>query len=334
MRTCLFSLATIALAALFTSSAALAHGVTMKLRHPLAADSAFHTRFVLPWTEKVHQDSGGRISFQVQAGDPMPEKLLDLVQEATADVVWTAPAWTPRRLSALEVFQLPTLTKDAGSASQSMWEYVRLSDAAQNELDGMRLLAVHQVGTPVFHMRARPIAKSDDLKGLKIAACTPYARAFLAHAGATPIDLSLVKVADALAADAIDGALLPWDLTPAQGNEAKAYSEPGAVRLDAPVFVLLMNAGTYRGLPDDLKKVIQDNSGPETGAWLVKAFEQGGHVARESAGKRGAAINTIPVDEAAKWQPAAQAAIQDWIEATETQGGKEALEAAREALGD
>lgn len=334
MCTRLVNQAVIALAALFISSTALAHGVTMKLRHPLAADSAFHIQFVLPWTEKVHQDSGGRISFQVQAGDPEPDKLLDLVQEASADVVWTAPAWTPQQLSALEVFQLPALTKDASSASRAMWDYVRLSDAAQNELEGMRLLAVHQVGTAVFQMRAGPIATADDLKGLKIAACTPSARAFLIHAGATPIDFSLVKAADALAADAIDGALLPWDLTPAQGNGAKAYSEPGATRLDAPVFVLLMNAGTYRGLPDDLKKVIQDNSGPETGAWLVKAFEQGGLGARESAGQRGATINAIPLDEVAKWQPATQAAIQDWIEATETQGGKEALEAALEALGN
>jgi len=315
------------------SGVAFAHGVTMKLRHPLPADSAFHTQFVVPWTEKVHHDAGGRISFQIQAGDAAPEKLLDAVRDADADVVWTDLASTGGRLSSFEPFELPLLTKDALGASRALIDYARLSDAAQNELDGVQLLTAHQLGAPVFHMRSKPLASVEDLRGARIGVMTPAARLLLTRAGAAPVDLRLFAVSAALNADELDGALLPWDLTPAASG-MKFHAEIAPARLDAPVFVLLMNTGTWKGLADDLKKVIQDNSGADAAAALIRAFEADGKAARKSAADRGEAITVMPAEEVAKLQPAAQAAVQDWLDAPGKRGRKQALDAAREALGN
>ncbi|HZP88470.1 MAG TPA: TRAP transporter substrate-binding protein DctP [Burkholderiales bacterium] len=325
--------------ALLTAGNALAHGVTLDLRHPLPADSAFHTQFLQPWVDKVQKASGGRLHFHVHAADKdsAPATLFDQVKEAKADVVWTALCYTPERFSALEVFELPLLTKNTLGASRAMWEYVRMSDAAQNELDGVRLLAIHQAGPAVFHMRNKSIAKADDLKGLKIGAATPAARRFLAHAGATPVDLPYGS-AKSLSATELDGALLGWESAPyLAGNlSAKFHSELAspAARLDAPVFVLLMNAGTYKSLPDDLKKLIQDHSGADTITALVKAFEDSAKGARQAAADRGEAINAIPAEEVAKWQSAVQAATNEWIKSADKRGasGKELVEAAKEAL--
>jgi len=315
---------------ILTSGAAFAHGVTMKLRHPLPADSAFHQRFVIPWTEKVHQDAGGRISFQIQAADASPEKLLNLVREGDVDVVWTDLAYTGGRLPALEPFELPLLTKDAASASRALLDYVRLSDAAQANLDGMRLLAAHQVGASAFHMREKPVEKAGDLAGARIGTVTQAGRLFLARAGATPIDVPLARTGEALAGGQIDGLLLSWDLLPANAA-VKLHAEPGAARLDAPVFVLLMNDATYKGLADDLKKVIQDNSGPEVAAAIVKAFEAHGQAARKTAADRGDKVVTMPAEDVAKLLPAAQGAVEDWL----AKGGrKQALDAAKESLGN
>lgn len=320
-------------ALLIGSSAAFAHGVTMKLRHPLPADSAFHQRFVIPWTEKVHQDAGGRISFQIQAGDSAPDKLLDAVREADADVVWTDIAATGGRLSQLEPFELPLLTKDARSASTALADYVRLSDALQAELDGLRVIAAHQAGNPVFHMRERPLTSMDGLEGAKIGAFTSAASLLLVQAGATPVPVPLTKSAASLAGGDVDGVLLSWDLLPA-GSQAKHHAETDAMRLDAPVFVLLMNAGTYKGLTDDLKQVIQDNSGAEVAAALVAALEADGQAARKAAAARGDTISTLPAGELEKLQPAAQAAVQEWVKTPGTRGRAQALDTARETLGN
>ena len=42
-------------------ASAWAHGVTLKVQHPLGEDSAFHTQFLVPWAEKIEKESGGRL---------------------------------------------------------------------------------------------------------------------------------------------------------------------------------------------------------------------------------------------------------------------------------
>lgn len=327
-RLCLLLRLVVAGSLALAAGTALAHGVTMKLRHPLPADSAFHRLFVIPWTEKIHQDAGGRISIQVRAGDAAPEKLLDAVIEGDADIVWTDLATTGGRVPALEPFELPFITHDASSASRAMIEYVRLSDATQASLDGARVLAAHQVGAPSFHMRKGPMTKASDLTGAKIGSVTPAGRLFLTRAGATAVEVPLARVGAAMAQDELDGMLLSWDLLPA-GAAAPFHAEPGTARLDAPVFLLLMHDATYRGLADDLKKVIQDNSGSEVAAAMIRAFDAHGQAARQAAADRGERLVTMPAEEVARLQPAAQAMLEDWLEKG---GRKQALDAAREAL--
>lgn len=318
------------------SSAAFAHGVSMKLRHPLPADSAFNTQFLLPWAEKIHKDAGGRITIHVQAGDSAPEKLVDLAQSGDADIVWTALAYTPGRFTALEAFELPLLTKTADGASKAMWDYLRLSDAAQIQFDGMRVLAAHTTTAPVLHTRAKAIASTQDLKGLKIAAPTAAGRQLLIAAGATSSALSPAQIDKALADGSIDGALLPWEAAPASkiDGAAKHHTEfPAKTRIDSPVFVLLMSDSTYKGLADDLKKVMNDNSGPAVAAAITKALEATAASARKSAADRGDSITSIAADALPEWQKAAQAATEAWIKSSSTGGAntKSFVDAAKEA---
>lgn len=317
----------------------LAHGVTLELHHPLPADSVFHTRFILPWVDKVQKDSGGRLHFHVVAGEPTnaPDKLFDQVKDGSADVAWTALAYTPDRFTALEVFELPLMAKTADTANRAMWEYLRLSDAAQNALEGVRVLSIH-TGTPaVIHTRNRAITSIQDAAGLKIAAATAAGRLLLEAAGASSPVIDPARIQAALAAGDIDGALLPWEALPARGLDASAkyHMEFGAKggRLDSPVFLLVMNAATYRNLPDDLKKILQDDSGPAAAAAATKALEAAAAAARQAAIDRGDAIDMMPAGALPQWQKAAASAIDDWIKAADKRGagGKELVDAAREA---
>lgn len=321
--------------AIAAAGSAFAHGVSMKMRHPLPADSAFHTQFVLPWAEKVHKDAGGRITIHVQAGDSAPDKLVDLAQSGDADVVWTALAYTPGRFTALEAFELPLLTRTSDGAGKAMWDYLRLSDAAQIQFDGTRVLAAHTTTAPVLHMRAKAVASTQDLKGLKIAAPTAAGRLLLAAAGANSPALTPAQIDKALADGSIDGALLPWEAVPAMGIDAAAkhHAEfPAKTRIDNPVFVLLMNDSTYKGLADDLKKVVQDNSGPAVSAAAAKALEATAAAARKAAADRGDAITAIAADALPEWQKAAQAATEAWIKDASKNGNAKAfVDAAKEA---
>ena len=59
------------------------HGVTLKVHHELPADSPFHTQFLVPWTQKLEKESGGRLRFRLfpalQMGGTAPQ-LYDQVE--------------------------------------------------------------------------------------------------------------------------------------------------------------------------------------------------------------------------------------------------------------
>ena len=135
---------------------ARAHGVTLMLHHFLPADSPFHTQFLLPWLEKVENESHGLLRFQVFPALPMGP-LYDQVKDRSADVVWTAVGNPAGRFPAFEVFNLPFTIHSAQGSSRALWEYVQANDLAKKEFAGVRLLAV-QVATLESNEKARVLS--------------------------------------------------------------------------------------------------------------------------------------------------------------------------------
>ena len=322
---------------------AAAHGVTLKVQHAMPADSAFHMQFLIPWTQKVEKESGGRLHFHLDAGAGMDAgamQLFDRVKAGDADVVWAAIDSAPRRFPALEVFELPFMANTSEGSSRALWEYVRLSDQAHMELDGMRALAIHQSPAPQFHLRGRPLQSAADLSGLRIAAASRMARNFLAAAGAVPVELAPSQTAEVLTKAEVDGLLLPWEMLPALEVDGapRFHSEidGSSPRLFSAVYVFAMNAGSYKTLPDDLKNVINANSGPETSAWLAKVLDESAARARKAVAERGGTINVLPAAEVAKWRSPAQHVVDAWIKDLDQRGvqGKELFDAAHEALSE
>ena len=122
-----------------------AHGVTLVVHHYLPADSAFHTQFLIPWTQKLEKESAGLLRFRffpaMQLGGD-PAKLAEQVTDRTADIVLALTRHTPGRFPAIEAFEVTPFKHHARGASRAAWEYVRLNDLAEKEFDETRLLAV------------------------------------------------------------------------------------------------------------------------------------------------------------------------------------------------
>ncbi|MEQ1880777.1 MAG: hypothetical protein ABL878_07360 [Burkholderiales bacterium] len=124
--------------------AAHAHGVTLKIQHALPEDSAFHSRFLLPWKEKLEKESNGYLRIQVFPAAATADKpaLYEQVKDRSADIVWTSVAEGTRRFPGFEVFNLPLPTHSATGSSRALWEYVQANNLARREFSGVRLLAV------------------------------------------------------------------------------------------------------------------------------------------------------------------------------------------------
>jgi TRAP-type C4-dicarboxylate transport system substrate-binding protein len=79
-------------------------------------------------------------------------------------------------------------------------------------------------------------------------------------------------------------------------------------------FIWGMNPDTYDSLPDDLKAVIDANSGRETSAAAGRAMDQGDDIAFEAISARGNTIVTLSDEVVAQLRVVGEDVTQRWIE--------------------
>src|SRR5690606_269307 len=85
-------------------------------------------------------------------------------------------------------------------------------------------------------------------------------------------------------------------------------------------FVLAMNKARYDGLPDDLKRIIDDNSGQEFAAFAGRTQAGADEPSRQIAVDRGNNIIEISAQETEAWKAAAEPVYRNWIEEMEGKG--------------
>jgi C4-dicarboxylate-binding protein DctP len=100
---------------------------------------------------------------------------------------------------------------------------------------------------------------------MKIRGGSRSINALLTELGATPVGMPVPAVSEGLSKGVIDGTTIPWEVTTALKvpELVENHTEFTGNALYVLTFVLAMNKEKYESLPDDLKKVIDDNSGLE-----------------------------------------------------------------------
>lgn len=313
--------------------------VTLKFHTFMAPQSGVWLNMHRPWMAKVEKESGGRIKFEaypaMQLGGT-PVQLYDQVKDGVVDVVWTLPGNTAGRFPRVEVFELPFMMTNAEATSRAYWEYVQTQ--APDEFKDVHLLALHVHGPGVIHTVDKPIKTVDDLKGLKLRAPTRQVTKLLGALGATPVGMPLPAITDALSKGTINGGVIPWEvIQPTKVHElAKFHAEfdPAGGSLYTTTFVMAMNKAKYNSLPPDLKKVIDDNSGIETSAWLGKVQQDNDIPGRAAAVERKNTIFTVGVEEAQNFRRKSRAIEVEWVQDMGKRGydGTKLIGTARELI--
>ncbi len=289
-----------------------------------------------PWMDKVEKESGGRIKFEAYpamqlGGTPM--QLYDQAKDGVVDVVWTLPGNTAGRFPRVEAFELPFMMSNAEATSKAYWEYVQTM--APDEFKDTQVLALHVHGPGVIHTVDKPVKSINDMRGLKLRAPTRQVTKLMGVLGAIPVGMPLPAITDALNKGAINGCVIPWEVVPSvKVNElTKFHAEfnPAGGSLYTTTFVMAMNKAKYNSLAPDLKKVLDNNSGMATSAWLGKTQQGNDAIGRKSASDRGNTIYTISATEAQEFRRTARYVEFDWAQDMNKRGfdGKKLLDTAR-----
>ncbi len=145
------------------------------------------------------------------------------------------------------------------------------------EYKDVHVLWLHVHAGQAIQMVDKLVRKPEDFKGLKIRVPGPTGTDVIKTLGATPVDMPVPDLPQALTTHVVDGALIPWEIAPAlKLQDVTKYDIEGKNkwRLGTTTFQVSMNQGTWNKLPDDLKDVFNK----ATDADVVEAGRR--HLAR------------------------------------------------------
>jgi TRAP-type C4-dicarboxylate transport system substrate-binding protein len=315
---------------------AQAQEVTLTVHHFLSPKSPAHVSFIEPWAKALEEQSGGRIKVEIYPSMSMggkPPELYRQVRDGAADVVWTLIGYTPGVFPRSEVFELPTIHQ--GSARATNLAIQENFNLIAEDFKDLKPILVHVHAGNAIHLRDKAAHSVADLQGLKLRTPSRTGAWLIESWGAEPVGMPVPALPEALSKGTVDGALVPFEIVlPLKLQELTKYSVvgTGGSRFGTSVFLFAMNKERYETLPDDLKAVIDANSGAALADRIGQVWDEveaPGIAAQEKSGGE-----IIALDEAATaaFNDLGETVVERWIEEAKANGiDGEALVAAARA---
>ena len=328
----------IGLFASILSSPLMAETVVLKFHSfpPMPANS--NAKFVKPWGDKIEKESGGKIKVEIYPAMQLggkPPQLVDQVRDGVVDLIWTVAGYTPGRFPRLEVFDLPFMAGSSLATSQAAQKYAETIGA--EDLKDYKILTVHVHAPGKIHTKDKLIKSLDDFKGLKMRGPTRVISKMLEGLGATPVGMPVPQVAPSLSKGVIDGMVVPWEIMPSFKLQelTKSHTEISGDRgLYTTPFLFLMNKAKYESLSDELKKVIDANSGMALAKLAGELWDGFEGPARKLAVDAGGEFHELSGEALTEMKSAGDQLIADWIADSNSKGmdGAKLVRTARELI--
>lgn len=288
----------------------------LRVHQMLPAQATIPAKAIDPWTKRVEEASGGRLKFELypamQLGGAPPD-LYDQAKDGVVDLIWTVLGYTPGRFPKSECFELPFMVTKGEPTSVAFQKFVEAN--SMEEFAGVKLLCVHTHGPGLFHTKD-PVNKLEDLKGMKIRGGSRIINDLLGRLGAEPVGLPVPQVPEALSTGVITGTTIPWEVTPSLKISELVHNHTGfsgSHGLYTQTFGFTMNLDRYNSLPDDLKAIIDQNSGVETARAFGRTMDEGDARGLKIAQDAGNTIITLDEVETARWKEASNPTIEKWL---------------------
>jgi TRAP-type C4-dicarboxylate transport system substrate-binding protein len=308
-----------------------AQTLNLRLHHFNSPLSISHTKFLVPWAERLAAATDGALQIEVfpamQLGGK-PGGLYDQAKDGIVDMIWTIPGYTANRFTLTEVFELPFVAKSAAATAPAAQEF-----AARHfgkEYSDTHPLMFHTHAPGQLHTKGKAVRVLEDMKGLQIRGPSRPITEAIEAMGAVPIGMPVPAVTEAISRGVVDGAMLPWTITrPIRLHEVTDYHTE--LNMYASVFALIMNKGRYQGLPAELQNAIDDATTVDFARELGVLWDSDEPQGRDLAIAAGNEIIEVSAAESARFEEACQPVADAWIETVDATGldGQALLDEAR-----
>ncbi len=285
------------------------------------------------WCKEVEKRTNGKVKINYFPGATLTpaNQTYDSVEKGITDIGESVLAYTRGKFPLTEVVDLPLGGKSGSALTKMINEYYKKFQP--KEFDKVKVLFLHAHGPGFIHFGKKPIAKMEDVKGMKLRSTGMSAK--IAQAlGAAPVGMPMTESYDALSKGVAEGILCPyealkgWKLAEVVSGSVENWSSS----YSSGMFVV-MNKAKWNSLPPDVQKVIDQISQE----WIDKQGKVWDDIDKEgkdlmiSMKKK---IVTLSKEEDARWGKAVQPILEEYVKNTKAKGlpGDQVLKFAQDFL--
>lgn len=267
---------------------------TLRFSHFWPANSAMQTDVFEPWAKKVEEESGGRIKVEMYPSATLSKAdvTYDSAAKGTIDIGSQAHGYTAGRFPLTQIAELPGLSNSASQMSCMLQKLYDDGDIS-SEYEDTHLLFMMGAGPGAFHTVDKVIRTPADMTGMRIRRPSAIAGDIIEATGASPVGIPATDIYTSLQRGVIDGLSFAWSPT-GDFRLTELTNAHTNIPFYSSALLVTMNKGKYEALPDDLKKVIDDNSGKVMADIAGKMFDKEDSRVMEEARAKGDTMIDIP----------------------------------------
>lgn len=269
------------------------------------------------WKDEVEKRTGGQVAVNTFPGGTLlgAKNMMDGVVAGQADIGCLSMAYQPGRFMLTNAASLPLGIPDARVGSLVLWDlYQKYAPAS---FDKVKVLTMF-VSAPANIMCKKPVRTLADIKGLDLRASGGAAEILKAW-GANQVGMPMSATPEALQKGVVEGVFSSLEVM----KDLKFAEICKYVTItDAVIypFAVVMNLDRWNGLPDDVKKVMED-LGREQAEWTGTYMDEHVKAAMEWSKKTHNVEVTVPSsEEKAKWDALLRPITDRWIADAKAKG--------------
>lgn len=274
-----------------------------------------------PWAKAIEERTNGRVKFTFfPAGSSMGDatKQFDQARAGVVDVSVGIPAIPRNRHPRSVLVELPFTVPNSEVGTCAL---MRVKDDLAPDYPGTHILYLTITEPSAAHTRKK-IQSLDDLKGMRVRTPTPAITAMLNHIGATAVGMPPTEIYESVERGVVDGNIMPWGPVGAfKLWEVLKYHLDA--RINPVAMYIVMNQRRYEGLPEDVRKVIDEVSEELFANW-GKWWRETDQEAIDAAKANGNEVIPMSDEDREAWRKRLTPVIDNYLEKDSGLGADEA----------
>lgn len=294
---------------------------TLRFSHLWPASAVMHTDAFIPWAKKIEEESNGRLKVEIYPSATLskPDNTYDAVSKGTVDIGVQVQGYMNGRFPLTQIAELPGLSN---SASQMSCILQKLYDdgVVASEYEDTHLLFMIGSEPSTIHTIDKPIRTPDDMKGMRIRRPSAIGGDIIDAAGGSPVGLPATDLYTSLQRGVVDGMAFPWSPT-GSFKLTEVVNTHTNMPFYSSALMVTMNKDKYEELPEDLKNIIDNNSGKKMAQIAANVFDEEAAKYSSQARDRGDIMIDIPDPlNDQKWRIPLEAGTKKYLKDVESLG--------------